>query len=93
MLKLTLSPSEGKATLELTSGHTLEIPLDHRAGPMLERILIAQQASGQARIGTEAAPLQSMIKEWMSYGGKTYRVEPPKARGSIEISLEELGLV
>lgn len=93
MIELKLGAEAGKAVLLLAKGHEVVIPLDHRAGPMLERILQAQLASPASGLGTPASPTQSMIKEWMSYGGRPTRIEPPAKRapaGSVSIYLDEL---
>lgn len=92
---LALHPSGQGAELTLPNGHSVRVPLDHRTGGILERILLAQGAAGAKGRGTTASPTESMIREWMSYGGKPTKIEPAKAaprQSNMITTLEELGL-
>lgn len=88
-LEIKLSPSGDGAEVALPSGHSIRVPLDERTGPILRRILFAQ---GDTRmhtgIGTAAAPLQSMVEDWLAKGGEVKRPKAPA--GSVEIDIDEL---
>lgn len=76
--------------MEFENGHSVNIPLDERAGGILQRILLAQAAPSPSGhlLATPARPLQSMVDAWLARGGKV--TKPAAANGSISIDIDEL---
>lgn len=96
-ISIALSADGTGMEVTLPAGNALRIPLDHRTGPLLQRLLLGQQEAsvhGRERaIGSANAPVQSMIDDYLRRGGVIKRIEPiSKAApsGKISIALGEL---
>ena len=94
-IEMKLAPDGSGAEINI-HGHTVNVPLDHRTGGILSRILHAQRtASGPAALGlgTKAKPLQSMVDDWVRQGGVITRIEPKvpaQERPKVSINLGDL---
>jgi hypothetical protein len=96
-IEIKLAADGSGAELQLAGGHSVNVPLDHRTGGIIARILHAQaQAERQgSRVGPghSAAPLQSMIDDYVRRGGVVTRIEPKvpaSERPKVAINLGDL---
>lgn len=94
-LAIAISADGTGAEVTLPAGNAIRIPLDHRTGELLQRLLIGQQEAAsrgrERHIGSSAAPVQAMVDEYLRRGGVITKIAPLSASGKPEKISIELG--
>lgn len=88
--------AEGLAIIT-PSGNEIHVRTLSAVGGVLYEMLTSAQGQATQGLGTTAAPVQSMIDDWLRSGGVIRRAERQNAAMrkalAAEISLEDLGLL
>lgn len=90
-ITITLTPDHSVMQAQLPSGRMLEVPPTVAGVNALYRILRAQTAlpaDHPPAMGTDAAPVQSMVDRWLAAGNTPRKFDE---RGREKVDLEQLG--